>query len=96
VKKNFGQFWKGRTIVMESSQMDGFDANSFNMRFNEHTKKHQCFFNFATTVQAKQASELFNVRIHGCQLKSKPVKDKNEINPVKERLYHIISIHFEI
>jgi len=69
--------------------MDGFDANSFNMRLNEHLKKHQCFVNFATAVQAKQASEIFNnIRIHDCQLKSKyrePVKDKNEINPVKVR-----------
>jgi len=77
--------------------MDGFDANSFNMRFNEHTKKHQCYVNFATAEQAKQASEIFNVKIHGCQLKSKyrePVKDKNEINLVKVRSYNKISIYF--
>jgi len=81
--------------------MDGFDANSFNMRFNEHTKKHQCFVNFATSEQAKQASELFNFRIHDCQLKSKyrqPVKEKNEIEikPVKVRSFHIISINIVI
>jgi len=88
-------------IRKEASQMDGFDANSFNMRFNEHTKKHQCFVNFATSEQAKQASELFNFRIHDCQLKSKyrqPVKEKNEIEikPVKVRSFHIISINIVI
>ena len=78
--------------------MDGFDADSFNMRFNEHKKKHQCFVNFATAVQAKQASELFNVGIHDCQLESKyreSVKEKNEIKPVmKVRLYNIILIQW--
>jgi len=85
-------------IIKEASQMDGFDADSFNMRYNEHTKKHQCYVNFATAEQAKQASELFNVEINDCQLKSKyrePVKEeKNEIKPVKVRSYHIILIYF--
>jgi len=82
--------------------MEGFDADSFNMRYNGHTKKHQCYVNFKTAEQAKQASELFNnVRIYGCQLKSKyrqPVKEKNEIEtkPVEVRSYHIISVDFEI
>jgi len=86
-------------IRKEASQMEALDADSFNMRYNGHTKKHQCYVNFATAEQAKQASELFNnVRIRGCQLKSKyrePVKEeKNEIKPVEVRSYHIILIYF--
>ncbi len=75
-------------IRNEASKMEGFDADSFNMRYNGHTKKHQCYVNFATAEQAKQASEIFNVKIHGCQLRCKynePVKENNEINPVKVR-----------
>ena len=71
-------------IRNEASQMDGFHAKSFNIQFNEKFKNHQCFVNFATTVQTKQASEIFNdIRIHDCQLKCKynePVKYKNEIS----------------
>jgi len=85
-------------IRNEASQMIGFQAKSFNMRSNDKYKNHECYVNFATAEQANQASELFNnVRKHGCQLTSKfrePVKDKNEIKPVKVRSYHIISIYF--
>jgi len=85
-------------IRNEASQMEGFDAKSFNMEYNEHKKKHQCYVNFATSEQVKQASELFNMRIYDCQLKSKyrePVKEeKNEIKPVEVRSYHIILIYF--
>jgi len=85
-----------RYIRLRASQMEGFDANSFNMRFNEDTKKYQCFVYFATIVQAKQASEIFKgIKIHDCQLKSKyrePAKQKNEIKLVKVGSYHIISV----
>jgi len=85
-------------IRNEASQMIGFQAKSFNMRSNDKYKNHECYVNFATAEQANQASELFNnVRKHGCQLTSKfrePVKDKNEMKPVKVRSYHIISIYF--
>jgi len=85
-------------IRNEASKMEGFDADSFNMRYNDKFKNHECYVNFATAEQANQASELFNnVRKHGCELTSKfrePVKDKNEMKPVKVRSYHIISIYF--
>lgn len=59
-------------IRLRASQIDGFHAKSFNIQFNEKFKNHQCFVNFATTVQTKQASEIFNdIRIHDCQLKCK-------------------------
>jgi len=88
-------------IRNEASQMEGFHAKSCNMQYNKHKKMNQCFVNFATAVQAKQASELFNnIRRYDCQLTSKyrePVKEyKNEINPVKVRSYHIISINVDI
>jgi len=86
-------------IRLRASQIDGFHAKSFNIQFNEKFKNHQCFVNFATTVQTKQASEIFNdIRIHDCQLKCKynePVKYKNEINPVKVRSFNKISIYFK-
>ena len=87
-------------IRVKASQIEGFHAKSFNIsKFNEDYKNHQCFVKFATTVEAKQASEIFNnIRIHDCQLKCKyrePVEVKNDINPVKVRSFNKISIYFK-
>jgi len=88
-------------IRLRASQIEGFHAKSFNIsKFNEDYKNHQCFVKFATTVEAKQASEIFNnIRIHDCQLRckySEPVKDKNEINPATVRSYNTIQNIFMI
>ena len=79
-------------IRTEASKIDGFDAKSFNILFNEHHKNHKCFVNFETTVQAIQAIKLFeNIKIHGCLLKCKyqePENDTIEINPAIVSTYH--------
>jgi len=88
-------------IRKEASQLEGFHAKSFNIsKFNEDYKNHQCFVNFATSLQAKQASELFiNIEIYDCKLRCKynePVKENNKINPTRVRSYSNISIYFQI
>ena len=86
-------------IRRRASQLEGFHAKSFNIQFNEKFKNHQCFVNYATSVQAKAACELFkNIRIHDCQLKyiyRETVKNKNEINPAIVRSHNTILIYFK-
>jgi hypothetical protein len=72
-------------IRKEVGKLGGFDAKSFNIRFDAYHKKHQCFVNFATKQQAIHATKLFdNTKIHGCELKCEyrePNNDKSERNP---------------
>jgi len=72
-------------VRKEASKLGGFDAKSFDIRFDAHHKKHQCFLNFATIQQAIHATKLFeNTKIHGCELKCEdrePNNHKSEINP---------------
>jgi len=80
-------------IRLKASQIDGFHAKSFNIQFNEKFKNHQCFVNYATSVQAKAACELFkNIRIHDCQLK---YIYRETVNPAIVRSHNTILIYFK-